>query len=253
MVSRSMPSRRSRAGPEPGAVERAAYLLLTYLLAAVPFGVVLTTLYGGDEDVRRAGSGNIGATNVARVYGAGLGIQVALLDALKGFVPVALARVLWPEAGMLWWGGVTMVAFVAHCYPVYLEFKGGKGVATAAGALLALSPQATLPAVLVWIVLLRASGKSSVAALGAAASLVGFAVYLGPSVLPVVGGLTAGILTTHVPNIRRLIRGQESTVVRPVRWGQRAETDVSVLLGQGPAGGPARPAWGAAPAPDEAS
>ncbi len=222
-------------------IAQGAYLLLTYLAAAVPFGLVVTTLYGGDEDIRRAGSGNIGATNVARVYNAEMGLRVAALDLLKGFLPVAVAVAGWPAAGVGWWGTVAVVAFVGHCYPVYLEFKGGKGVATAAGALLALVPEATLPAVGLWIVLLWVSRRSSVAALGSAVALVGITYATVPSVLPVVGTLCLGILTTHVPNIRRLIRGQENTVLRPVRWDRRAK--VGALLSQDPAGGEGGPAW----------
>ena len=205
--------------------------------------MVVTTLYGGDADIRRAGSGNIGATNVARVYNRRMGLIVALLDAAKGLVPVALAIAWWPNHTLLWWGAVAVTAFLAHCYPVYLEFKGGKGVATAAGALVALSPITAGPAILIWLGLLAASGRSSVAALGAAASLGGLSGYLDPVVLPVVGVLTLGVLTTHVPNIRRLIRGEESTIVRPVHWGQRSETEVSSLLSQGPSGSPGRAAW----------
>lgn len=222
---------------------KAAYVVITYLFAAIPFGLVVSTLYGGDEDIRRAGSGNIGATNVARVYGARMGFRVALLDIAKGFVPVALGLVWWPGAS-IWWGGLlTVTAFLAHCYPVYLEFKGGKGVATAAGGLLALAPAVTLPTALLWLALLKASGRSSVAALGAAGFLVAAAAIAAPAVLPVVGALSLGIMTTHVPNIRRLIRGQESTIVRPVRWGQRARGSAEALLAQAPSGGPGGPPW----------
>ena len=219
--------------------------MLTYLVAAVPFGLVVTTLYGRDADIRRAGSGNIGATNVARVYGWGLAAWVVALDAAKGFAPVMLARLAWPDVGMTWPGIVALTAFIAHCYPVYLEFKGGKGVATGAGGLLALSVWVTVPAVAVWMALLKASGRSSVAALGAATALVGFAWWLDPAVLGVVVVLCLGILTTHVPNIRRLIRGEEKTIVRPVRWGRAIEdaTQADVLLAQGPAGGRAPPLW----------
>ena len=234
--------------PAPELLTRGAFLLLTYLFAAVPFGVVLTTLYGGQADIRQAGSRNIGATNVARVYGHRLGLQVALLDAFKGFFPVALA--LWglPSQSVVWPGLVLVTAFVGHCYPVYLEFRGGKGVATAAGGLLALSPWTILAGLLIWLALLWASGRSSVAALGAAAALIGLAVVVHPAILPIVGVLVLGVLTTHVPNLRRLIRGEENTVVRPVHWSHRSERDPEALLAEGPAGGTPPPdAW---PTPD---
>lgn len=221
---------------------RLLFLGLTYLLAAVPFGLVVTTLYGGDDDLRTTGSGNIGATNVARVYGWGMAGWVVLLDVAKGFVPVLLARWIWPESGVLWAGTVVLTAFLAHCYPVYLEFRGGKGVATGAGGLLALSPWVTVPAIAIWMTLLHLFGRSSVAALGAAASLVAVAAWVDRGLLPVVAVLCLGILTTHVPNIRRLIRGEENTVVQPVTWG-RDTGKATQHLSQGPAGGAAPAQW----------
>ncbi|MBX2796490.1 MAG: glycerol-3-phosphate 1-O-acyltransferase PlsY [Myxococcales bacterium] len=223
-------------------LEQALFLALTYLVAAVPFGLVVTTLYGGDDDLRTTGSGNIGATNVARVYGWSLAAWVVLLDSAKGLIPVLLARALWPDAGVIWPGTVVLVAFAAHVYPVYLEFRGGKGVATGAGGLLALSPWSVVPAIAVWMALLHLSGRSSVAALGAATSLVGIASWVDPGVLPVVAALCLGILTTHVPNIRRLIRGEENTVVQPVTWGREVGKAAQHLT-QGPSGGPAPERW----------
>jgi acyl phosphate:glycerol-3-phosphate acyltransferase len=221
------------------------YVVLAYLLAAVPFGLVVTTLYGGDADIRTSGSGNIGATNVARVYGWGLAASVVALDIAKGFVPVLLARALWPDAGPWWPALVLMTAFVAHCFPVYLEFRGGKGVATAAGGLLALTPWVALAAGAVWALTLRLSGRSSIAALAGTVTVVAVAGLVDPAVLPVVLLVAAGIVATHVPNIRRLARGEEGTVVRPVRWGRasEAQVDTEALLRQGPAGGSAAPAW----------
>ncbi len=221
----------------------AAWLALTYLVASVPFGLVVSTLYGGDDDIRSAGSGNIGATNVARVHGWELGGVVIALDAAKGFLPVLGAVLLWPDASPLAHGLVLLTAFLAHCFPVWLEFKGGKGVATGAGGLVALAPWVAVPGVAVWLATLGASGRSSVAALAATLSIVVFAWWLDPAVLPVVFLLALGILLTHVPNLRRIVRGEESTLVRPVRWGRPApDLDATRVLHEGPAGAPA-PVW----------
>ncbi|MEZ4237138.1 MAG: glycerol-3-phosphate acyltransferase [Myxococcota bacterium] len=216
------------------------FLLLSYLGAAIPFGVVVTTLYGGDADIRTTGSGNIGGTNVARVYGWRLAALVITLDAAKGFVPVALARLWWPGAGIGWWAAVLAACFLGHCFPVYLEFRGGKGVATSAGGLLAMAPRVAVLAGALWLVLLAATGRSSVAALGATAGAIGVALWLDPWVAPVVVGIGLAVMATHVPNIRRLVRGEEGSVVRPVRWGRASALppEPGVLLQQGPTGGP---------------
>lgn len=222
-----------------------AFLVFAYLLAAIPFGVVVTTLFGGDQDIRTTGSGNIGATNVARVYGWRLAAAVIALDVAKGFVPVGIARLGWPNAGVWWPGIVLFTCFVGHCFPVYLEFRGGKGVATGAGGLLALSPYVTLPAAAIWMTTLGLTGRSSVAALTATGSVVVLALALDPRLLPIVALLGLGIVLTHVPNLRRLYRGEEGTIVRPVRWGRASavEPDPEALLQQGPTGGPAVPVW----------
>jgi acyl phosphate:glycerol-3-phosphate acyltransferase len=219
--------------------------VLAYLGAAIPFGVVVTTLYGGEADIRTAGSGNIGATNVARVYGWRLAGAVIALDAAKGLVPVLLARAWWPDVG-LWWPAVVLATcFLAHCFPVYLEFRGGKGVATGAGGLLALSPWVTLPAAAVWVALLGLTGRSSAAALGATSAAIAIAAWLDPPMVPIVAAMAIGVVATHVPNIRRLVRGEEGTVVRPVRWVRAGheQGDPSALLHQGPAGGPPVAVW----------
>lgn len=226
------------------------FLLLAYLVAAVPFGLVVTTLYGAEADIRATGSGNIGATNVARVYGWRLGVVVIVLDAAKGLLPVLLARAMWPEAGLWWPALVLATCFVGHCFPVYLDFRGGKGVATGAGGLLALSPLVTLAGAALWVALLGLTGRSSVAALGATAAAIGFAIWLDPPVAPVVGALALGVVATHVPNLRRLLQGEERPVVPPVRWGRvgSENRDPRALLEQGPAGGRPGAVWKEPPA-----
>lgn len=212
-------------------------LALTYLIAAVPFGLVLTTLAGGDVDIREAGSGNPGATNVARLYGWRLGLQVLLLDLLKGFVPVKLALWLWPDAGLLGAGLVGVTAFLAHCFPIYLAFRGGKGVATAGGVLLALAPVPALFATGVWAVVLKLTGRGSVASLAAAVTVLVAVTAWALPVLPVAILLGLGVFATHTPNIRRLAAGEERPVVEGVRWGRARENlTAEDVLAQGPSG-----------------
>jgi len=229
---------------------------LTYIGASVPFGLVVTTLYGDDTDLRSAGSGNIGATNVARVHGWGLAGPVVALDMAKGLVPVLLARTLWPEAGLWWPGLIAITAWVGHCFSIFLEFRGGKGVATGAGALLAIVPLPTLGAAALWTALLAGTGRSSVAALASATALVLTCSWLAPEALPVVAALGLGVAATHIPNMRRLIRGEEEQVLRPVRFSRGATDGPSVeqLLEQGPGGTSAGTAqWRDEPDPLEAT
>ncbi|TVQ87409.1 MAG: glycerol-3-phosphate 1-O-acyltransferase [Deltaproteobacteria bacterium] len=222
-----------------------AFLVLTYALAAIPFAVVVPSLWGdSDADVREGGSGNPGATNVARLYGWRLGGAVMVLDVCKAFLPVLLARLLWP-AWDPWWGIlIAVIAFLAHVFPIYLEFRGGKGVATAAGGLLALAPIPTLGAAALWAVLLAITGRSSVAALGASAAAIVISWWLAPQVLLLAAILAVAVAVTHTSNLRRLFRGQEAAVIPPVRWS-RDEADAGErALQEGPAGvGPAPEDW----------
>lgn len=221
-----------------------AWLFLTYIIAAIPFGLVLTTLYGGELDIRAAGSGNIGTTNVARLYGWRLAVPALIADVGKGAVFTAGARLMWPDAGLWWPALIAATAFLAHCYSVYLEFRGGKGVATALGGMLAISPLPALLAVVVWVGVLKLSGRSSVAALTAATSLIGWCAWLDPPAVAVVLFLAVGIAFTHTSNIRRLMAGEEAQVVRPVRWGRQKEPDAAALMEQGPSGqGAPPPVW----------
>lgn len=225
----------------------AALLLvgLTYLAASVPFGLVLTTLAGGDVDVRGAGSGNIGTTNVARLYGWRVALFVLALDVLKGAVPVLYAMALRPGAGLWWPALVGGVAFLGHCFPVYLGFRGGKGVATGGGAMLALATRPTLLAIVVWGVTLVLVRRGSVASLAATASLVLAVIVWQPEALPAAVLLASGVALTHVSNLRRLASGQEEAVVSGVRWGREAvptRDHVAAMLEQGPAGAGSRPA-----------
>jgi glycerol-3-phosphate acyltransferase PlsY len=222
------------------------WLALTYLLAAVPFGLLITTLYGGDEDIRAEGSGNIGATNVARVYGWRLAVPVILLDVGKGLIPVVFAELLWPGASRWWFGAVALTAFAGHVWSIYLSFNGGKGVATGAGVMLGLAPIPTLFAALSWSVVLFVSGRSSLASLVATGVLVGVIWQVDPTILPLGLLLAVGIFVSHTANIRRLIAGDEAAIVRPVRWGRAGNNqaeDPTLLLERGPAGGAPLAVW----------
>lgn len=182
-------------------------ILLTYLLGAVPFGLVLGRRFAG-VDVRQHGSHNIGATNVARVAGKGLGLATLVLDVGKGAAPVLVAGALIPS--LEWLPAVVAVtAVVGHCWPVWLRFRGGKGVATSAGVLLVLAPIPTLGAAAVWGATFAIGRKSSLAALIALAAMLGLSAWLAPGVLPVVGALGFVLVVRHVDNIRRLVKGTE--------------------------------------------
>ncbi len=224
-----------------------AFIIFTYLIASVPFGLVITTLYGGDTDIRQVGSGNIGATNVARVYGWNLAGPVMALDVGKGFIPVLLAQLMWPEWGLYWGGVIAATAWTGHCFSIYLDFKGGKGVATGAGGLLGLAPTPTLAAAAVWAGLLAGTGRSSVSALGAVIAMVGLAWVLKPEVLIIAALMAVATIGTHYTNIGRLVRGEENTVVRPVRWNrastEKASPEQLLMEGPGGAHGPNVAMW----------
>lgn len=180
-----------------------------YLLGSIPFGLLIARTFAR-VDVRGAGSGNIGATNVARTAGKKLGIATLLLDAGKGALAVVLARALGLE--LPWVCGAAALAVLGHVFPVWLGFKGGKGVATAAGVFLALAPAATAVAVLVFALAFAVGRVVSVASLLGSLALVGALVLLdGRTPVWVTGlALVALIFARHAGNLSRLVRGQES-------------------------------------------
>ena len=184
-----------------------------YLLGSIPFGYLLPRVLRGD-DIRRHGSGNVGATNVWRVYGRWLGLPVAVLDVLKGLVPAALG--LWLGGD---WVGVLAgaAAMLGHARPVYLGFsKGGKMVATAGGVALALAPFAALGCAVVWLAVFALTRYASLASMLAAVALPVLCLALGSS-WPVVAftALAAlGVLALHRQNVRRLLTGTEPRFAR---------------------------------------
>lgn len=201
------------------------YLLLpvAYLIGAIPFGYVIGRFRG--VDLFRVGSGNIGATNVGRVLGRGFGLLVFVLDFLKGAVPVAgivpLATGLGlePESPDLLRVGAAALAFLGHLFPIYLGFRGGKGVATGAGTIAVLVPLPAALAFLTWLVVLLASRMVSLASLAAVGMLVSVwlltAAPFDPAVLPITLYLLVGtliVVVKHRANIRRLLAGAENRI-----------------------------------------
>jgi glycerol-3-phosphate acyltransferase PlsY len=185
-----------------------AALLLGYLLGSIPFGLLLTKA-AGLGDIRSIGSGNIGATNVLRTGRKGLAAATLLLDGLKGTAAVLIA---W-QFGLYAALAAALGAYLGHCFPVWLKFKGGKGVATYLGVLLGLHWPTMVIAALVWLAVAAAKRYSSLAALTASVAapvaLVFFARYE-TAVLAAV--LTAIVWIRHRENIRRLIAGEESKI-----------------------------------------
>jgi acyl phosphate:glycerol-3-phosphate acyltransferase len=191
-----------------------------YLLGSIPFGYVLPRLVRGD-DIRRHGSGNVGASNVWRVYGRSLGIPVALLDVSKGFVPALVGL----ELGGDWVGVLAgAAAMVGHARPVFLGFsRGGKMVATAGGVALALAPLAALACLVVWLVTFAALRYASVASMVTACALP-ILCLLFDAPWPVVGFAAVaavGVVALHRHNVRRLLAGTEPRFSRTLIRGAR--------------------------------
>ena len=183
--------------------------LLGYLVGSIPFGLLLTRM-AGLGDVRQQGSGNIGATNVLRTGNKGIAALTLLLDLAKGFVPVFVAGQLWGEVAMAFAAGA---AVLGHCFPVWLGFKGGKGVATNAGVAFGLGWPIGLAYAFVWLSVLAIfrisslAGMAAVIAAAAAAPLFGY-----PQFFPVLAAIAGLIVYLHRANIQRLMKGEEPRV-----------------------------------------
>lgn len=193
----------------------AVIVFLAYLLGSIPFAF-LAGRFGRGIDIRQHGSGNVGATNVFRVMGPRWGTGVFILDVLKGALAVGLCYRLQDEAGLVWLPvAAGVLAILGHTFPVWLRFRGGKGVATSLGAFLALAPLPTGIAFALWIGVFSLSHIISIASLAAAIAfpvLVGFLSRIDPAypyllVISVI--LALFILFTHRSNMIRLMRGEE--------------------------------------------
>ncbi|MCH2496526.1 MAG: glycerol-3-phosphate 1-O-acyltransferase PlsY [Erythrobacter sp.] len=183
--------------------------LLGYLIGSIPFGLLLTKA-AGMGDVRSIGSGNIGATNVLRTGNKGLAVATLVLDLAKGLAPVVIAGQLWGEIAMAFAAGA---AVLGHCFPVWLGFKGGKGVATNAGVSFGLAWPIGLAYAFVWLSVLAIfrvsslAGMAAVVAAAAAAPLFGY-----PQFFPVLAAIAVVIIYLHRANIARLMKGDEPKV-----------------------------------------
>ena len=189
-------------------------VIFSYLLGSIPTGLVLAKALAG-IDPRQGGSRNIGATNVMRTAGKALGAITLIGDVLKGVIPVCLALFL--QRGEWWVAGAGLAAFLGHCFPIYIGFKGGKGVATALGIYLPLTPLAVLVNIFFFASAVAVSRMVSIGSLIAALAMP-LLIWLGRYPLPyVLMSICVGIIVIyrHKENIKRLIEGKENKL-----WGQ---------------------------------
>jgi glycerol-3-phosphate acyltransferase PlsY len=190
---------------------------VAYLLGSIPFGFLLVLLVN-KEDIRAKGSGNIGATNVLRSGAKGLGILTFLLDGSKGYAAVAVADFLGRNQGPATINHLPILAglfvILGHMFPVWLRFKGGKGVATAFGAFLALCPLAALSAFVLWLAIVALTRYVSLASILAALVLPFLTLWLSPGKYGYASGAVVfvccwSVILKHWQNIQRLMRGKE--------------------------------------------
>jgi glycerol-3-phosphate acyltransferase PlsY len=190
------------------AVDALFAFALAYLLGSIPFGLILSRLKG-TRDLREVGSGSIGATNVLRAGGKGLAAATLLLDLLKGLAAVLIAWRWFPDA-VAW---AALGAVIGHCFPLWLRFRGGKGVATKMGVALGLGWALGAVYAVVWLAVLALTRISSLAGMSAAVSAPIAAALLGEMrFVPVLAALAALVLWQHRANIARLGRGEEPRV-----------------------------------------
>ena len=198
----------------------ALVIVLAYLLGSIPFGYLIVRLSGGG-DVRAVGSGGTGATNVTRRAGKGAGLLTLILDATKGLAAVVVARwLLTANFEVNWWvAAAALAVIVGHCFPVWLKFRGGKGVATGLGVFLALAPAAVACVALVFLLVVWRTRYVSLGSITAAAALPPSVWLLGRAAAPSArtGPLLAGALVVsaliifmHRANIARLLSGTEN-------------------------------------------
>ncbi|WP_029521414.1 glycerol-3-phosphate 1-O-acyltransferase PlsY [Persephonella sp. IF05-L8] len=189
-----------------------AYLIFTYLIGSIPFGYIVGKLFG--KDITKEGSGNIGATNVTRTIGKKAGILVLILDLLKGFIPVFFAKNYFHfEPKFI--GLVAVMAVIGHCFSVFMKFKGGKGVATGFGVLIALSAKVALITFILWLGVFLATGYVSLASIIATSfswvmlGIIEQNLYYTWAALII----SLIIVMKHSSNIERLMKGTENRFI----------------------------------------
>jgi glycerol-3-phosphate acyltransferase PlsY len=207
-----------------------ALIALAYLVGSIPFSFFIARAFSG-KDVRQEGSGNVGATNVARTAGRGAGVLALLLDLVKGYAVVVLARWVvaqpgWPfragvqawESREMWIALAGLIAVLGHMFPVWLRFHGGKGVATAAGVILALDPRVFAASVLVFAIVVLLSRMVSLGSIVTAATIpllfrfIGHATPFWRTVVSI--GIALAVVLKHHSNIARLAGGTERKLGR---------------------------------------
>ena len=186
-------------------------VVAAYLVGSVPSGLLLSKLFG-KQDPRDYGSGNIGATNVTRTGGRLLGAVTMLADILKGLLPVALA--IFAGLSEAWIAAIALAVFLGHLFPLYLKFKGGKGVATMLGVMLPWQPVAALAGLGIWALLLRLSHYVSLASILAGLTLPLLVWWVEGSIACLLVSMAFASLVTlkHAANIRRLMDGTEPMI-----------------------------------------
>ena len=194
------------------------YILFAYLLGSFPTSAIIARLAGG-INLSETGSGNLGATNVTRVIGKKYGIITLIIDALKGFLPVFIAFKYYRyfHFSFVILSIIVIAPIIGHCYSVYIKFKGGKGVATALGVFLAVSPEAVVMALLIFIVMVFLSKYISLSSITAALfrpflicyNLINLNIFIASCFISLL------IIYKHIPNIKRLLNGTENKLNRP--------------------------------------
>ncbi len=188
------------------------YLVLSYLFGAIPFGYIIAKVFK-HVDIRTIGSGNTGATNVYRSISKSLGVLTLILDVLKGFIPVYLVSFIFPDFQWMIIS-VAFVTIIGHTFTIFLSFKGGKGVATACGAFLAINPLAVLICFIAFVIVLAIFKYVSFASI-VAALMLPISLYLLnslPEIVVFAGLISLLVIARHISNIKRLLNGTENKI-----------------------------------------